>query len=79
MKVKLYVNSSDPYSGMVENILKYNNVDFERIEISRSLEKLDELEKVSGQTSTPVIVVNGKAFIGFDHEMIKEVLNLTKK
>ena len=76
MKIKLYVNSSDPYCGMVENLLKYHNIEYERIEVSPAEEKLKELEEISGQNTVPVLVVDEKVFVGFDHEQIKKVLNL---
>lgn len=76
MKIKLYIRAGCPYCDMVRNLLKYHSVEYEAIEISRDIEKQKELQDVSGQDTTPVLVVDGKVFVGFDREKIKEVLNL---
>ena len=78
MVVKVYSRAGDPYSDMLKNMLKYHGVEFENIEVSRSEEALRRLVEESGQVSTPVIVVNGKAYVGFDHQMIKQILGLAK-
>lgn len=78
MKVRVYSKAGDPYSDMLKNILKYHCVEFENIEVSRDADSFRQLIKESGQTSTPVLVVDGKAYIGFDHALIKEILGLPK-
>ena len=79
MKVKLYVDSSDPYCGMVEGIMKSNNINYKRIEVSRNENRMKELKGISGQSSVPVLVVDGKVYVGFDHELIRKVFNLKNK
>lgn len=76
MKIRLYIRAGCPYCDMVKNLLKYHNVDFESVEISRNLEKQKELQELSGQCTTPVLIIDDKVFIGFDREKIKEVLGL---
>ena len=75
----MYGRAGDPYSDMIRNILKYHNIEFENIEVSRDPDAFRSLMKASGQTSTPVLVVDGKVYIGFDHEMIKNVLGIPKQ
>ena len=79
MNIKIYSRAGDPYSDMVKNLLKYHNIEFENIEVSRNPETFRQLIKESGQTSTPVIVVDSKVYIGFDQHMIKNVLGITKQ
>lgn len=79
MKIRLYTRAGCPYCEMVGNLLKYHNIEFETIEISRDFEKQKELQKISGQCTTPVLKINNKIFIGFDREKIKEALGITKK
>ena len=76
MEIKLYVKAGDPYSDMIKNLLKYHNITFELIEISRSLEKQKELYEISGQTNTPVIKIGDKVYAGFDRQKIKEILGI---
>lgn len=79
MKVKLYTRAGCPYCDMTKNLLKYFEVEFENIEISRDFEKQKELQNLSGQCTTPVLQVDDKFFIGFDREKIKEILGIDKK
>ncbi len=76
MKIKIYSSNLEPYSEMLRNILKFNNVEFENCDIKdpRNLKEL--LEKTNGQKTTPVMEVDGKLYIGFDREKIKEILNI---
>ncbi len=79
MKITVYANVNDPYSDMLKNLLKFYGVSFENIEVSRNPDAMKTLIEVSGQSSTPVLVVDGKVFIGFDREKMKEVLGLGEK
>jgi len=74
--VILYVKAGDPYSDMTKNLLKYFKVDYDMIEVSRSVKLMEELEQISGQSNTPVLKVGEKVFVGFDREKIKEVLGI---
>lgn len=74
MKIAIYCKNDDPYSQMLRNMLTINEVLFETKEVSRDKEAFDEMYKLSGQTGTPVLVINGHAYVGFDREMIKEIL-----
>tara|TARA_Y100000310_G_scaffold144893_3_gene144245 strand:+ start:57474 stop:57722 length:249 start_codon:yes stop_codon:yes gene_type:complete len=78
MKVKVFTKNDDPYSQMVKNLLQSNNVEFENIEVSRNTESFKEMVGLSGQESTPVLVIDEKVFCGFDRELIKSVLNFSK-
>jgi glutaredoxin len=77
MRVKVFSKSGDPYSDMVKNLLKYYNISYDNIDVGTP-ESFQHLLRESGQTSTPVLIVDGKAYVGFDREMIKEVLGMTK-
>ncbi len=79
MKVKIYTRAGCPYCDMTKNLLKYFEVEFENIEISRDFEKQKELQEISGQCTTPVLVCDDKIFIGFDREKIKEALGINKE
>lgn len=76
MEIKVYSKTGDPYSDMLKSLLQYNEIDFENIEVSN---KPVLLQEISGQDKiVPVIDIDGKIFIGFDREQIREVLGLNK-
>jgi len=75
--IKIYCIPLCPYSDMLKNLLKYHNIEFENIDISRNEKAKQEMIKKSSQSEiTPVIDFNGQIFIGFDREKIKEVLKI---
>ena len=74
MKVTVYCRNDDPYSQMLKNMLNMNNIVFENKEVSRDRKAFEEMYELSGQQTTPVLVVNGRVYAGFDREMIKEIL-----
>lgn len=76
MVIKVYARNDDPYSDMLKNLLKYYSIKYENIEVSRSIGALKEMVDVSGQQTTPVLVVDEKVFVGFDREKIKEILGI---
>ncbi len=78
MKVVVYCRNDDPYSQMVKNLLNMNEILFENREISRDKDSFEEMYKLSGQQSTPVLVINEHVYAGFDREMIKEILKKEK-
>ena len=76
MQIKVYSSSKEPYSEMLRNILKYNNIEFENMDIKDPRNLKEMLDKTNGQKTTPVLEIDGKIFIGFDREKIREVLGL---
>ncbi len=74
MKVTVYCRNDDPYSQMLKNILNMNNIVFENKEVSRDKKAFKEMYDLSSQQTTPVLVINGRVYSGFDREMIKEIL-----
>ncbi|GEM_PF-1395629 len=74
MKVIVYCRNDDPYSQMLKNLLSMNEILFENREVSRDKTAFEEMYKLSGQQSTPVLVINDHVYAGFDREMIKEIL-----
>ena len=79
MQVKVYTRNDDPYSQMVKSLLQYYHVSFVNLEVSRDQEILQEMIKLSGQTSTPVLVIGEKVYCGFDRELIKDVLGVERE
>lgn len=76
MKVKVYTSNADPYSYMIRNLLSYNNIEFENIDVSKNQAAFQEMVDLSGQKAVPVLDVDGKIFVGFDRQKIREILRL---
>ncbi len=74
-KVIIYSTQICPFCIQVKEYLKKNSIDYEDKDISNP-ELASEMLKKSGQTSVPVIEINGEIIIGFDKGMIDKALRL---
>jgi glutaredoxin-like YruB-family protein len=74
--VKIYSTPTCPNCMMAKEFLKQNGVPFVEINVAEDKQAAWEMIKKTGQTSLPVIEVNGSVIIGFDEELLKKKLNL---
>jgi len=74
MPVKIYSTPTCPYCKMAKEFFKKKGIDFENIDISSNPKSAEEMKKISGQSSVPVIIINGKVLVGFDEEKIEKAL-----
>ena len=74
MTIKIYSTPTCPYCIQAKEFFKKAKIDFEDFDVSKDQEKAKEMVEKSGQSSVPVIDINGKIIIGFDKEKIEETL-----
>jgi len=75
-RVKVYSTSTCPWCIRVKQFLKDNNIAFEDFNVGSDQVKADEMVKVSGQMSVPVLDIEGEIIVGFDKDKIKNSLGL---
>jgi glutaredoxin-like protein NrdH len=81
MQVKVYALSTCPYCRMArpymdENAVAYDVVEVDKLEGQERTDAIDEVKRLSGGTSFPVIVVGDEVIVGFNKVRIKELLSL---
>ncbi|MDO8916247.1 MAG: glutaredoxin family protein [Coriobacteriia bacterium] len=81
MPVKVFALSTCPYCRMArqymdENAVSYDVVEVDKLDGQERADAIDEVKKLSGGTSFPVIVVDGEVIVGFNKVRIKELLSL---
>jgi glutaredoxin-like YruB-family protein len=76
MKVIIYTNPGCVYCQMAKEFFKEHNVAYEERDVSSDDKARDEMVEKSGQLGVPVIDVDGKIVIGFEKNMISELLNI---
>jgi len=81
MDVKLYALSTCPYCRMTKKYLDENSIEYALTEVDtldgdEKQAAIDEVKKVSGGTSFPVLVVDEEVIVGFNKVRIKEALSL---
>jgi len=74
--VKVYSTDSCTWCIKVKKYFKLRNIDFEDINIQRSMSAKREMIEKTHQMGVPVIDINGTIIVGFDRTAIDDALNL---
>jgi glutaredoxin len=61
---------------MLKDWLKQNSVPFTAYDLSRDVERREEVIKKTGQMAVPVIEIDDEIIIGFDKKKLSELLGL---
>jgi len=76
MTVRVFSTPACPYCVSLKNYLKEKNIEFEDINVVENLEAQKEMIEKSGQYSVPVIEINNEIVVGFNQELIKQLLKI---
>jgi len=74
--VTLYTQPDCPPCQIMKLFFNDNNISYKERNIKTDKTALQELTKKYGSYSTPTVVIDGKAIIGFELEEIKKELQL---
>jgi glutaredoxin 3 len=74
MKIEIYTTDTCPYCVMAKKYFADNGLSFSEYNVSRNPAKAEEMVKRTGQMGVPVIIINGKAMVGFDRRKVTELL-----
>ena len=70
----LYVKSFCAWCIMAERKLKQLGVNYKQVNVSKDPAAFDEMERISGQTYAPTMVVGDKVFADFGPEELEPFL-----
>jgi len=81
MAVKVYALSTCPYCRMTKRYLDESGVEYDLTEVDllEGQEKddtVEEVRRVSGGASFPVVLIDDEVIVGFNKARIKELLSL---
>mgnify|MGYP001119338292 CR=1 FL=1 len=79
MKIKIYSMPNCPHCLLVKKFFQENNLKYQEVDVSNDREAAAEMIEKSGQTSVPVIEINGKIIVGFNLPVIKKALKIGSK
>ncbi|MCD5383617.1 glutathione S-transferase N-terminal domain-containing protein [candidate division WOR-3 bacterium] len=74
--VVVYSTAACPWCHRVKDYLKKKGVSFKNVQVDTDQDAAQEMVKISGQMSVPVIVIGGKTIIGFDKTKIDTALEV---
>jgi len=75
--VTIYTTKTCVWCKKAKEFLKENNIRFTEKDVGSDMIAANEMIEKSGQTSVPVIDINGKIIVGSDK--LKELLNIHSK
>ena len=81
MQVKVFALSTCPYCRMVRKYLDENSVAYDAVEVdmlegTERTDAVDEVKRLSGGSSFPVVIIGDEVIVGFNKKRIKELLSL---
>ena len=76
MQVKVYSTPACPYCSALKAFLREHNIEFEDIDVSKDQAAAREMVWKSGQMGVPVADIDGQIVVGFNRELIAQLLNI---
>lgn len=73
-EVKIYSTSTCPYCRMAKEHMALKNISYKNIDVSSDQSAAEEMARISGQMSVPVIVIDHEIIVGFDKSRIDSLL-----
>ncbi len=74
-KIVAYVKTGCPWCIGVTEYFKESNIPFEEKNVTESAELFEEMEKLSGQTKAPVVIIDGFMLADTDKEAVSAYLD----
>jgi len=75
-KIRVFSTLACPYCVTLEEFLKENGFNFEKIDVGADEKAREEMIERSGQMGVPVVEIDGKMIVGFDRKKIIELLGI---
>ncbi len=78
-EIKIYSTPTCPYCRMAKEFLTQKGYAFTDYDVTKDRAALDEMVKISGGRSVPVIVACNEVMIGFDKTRLEQMLSCIKQ
>jgi len=74
--IKIYSTESCIWCKKAKEFFKENNVKYTELDVGENEKNAKKMVEISGQTGTPVIVVEKEVIVGFDEDKLKKLLKI---
>ncbi len=74
-EVKLYTTPTCVPCKAVKRFFEDRGVEYAEIDVAADREAMQELVRISGNITVPVVTVDGEVVVGFDKERLSELLS----
>lgn len=78
-EIKVYSTPTWPYCRMAKEFLSQKGFTFTEYDVTKDRAALDEMVKISGARSVPVIAACNEVMIGFDKTRLEQMLSCIKQ
>ena len=75
-KVSIYSTPTCHFCQMTKEFFAEHNIEYTNYDVSKDLQKRQEMFNLTSQMGVPVIVIDNDIVIGFDKEKISELLGI---
>ena len=75
-KVVMFTTPTCSFCNAAKRYFREKNVRFTEVDVSRDMRAARDLQRRTGQTGVPVILINNRPVIGFDRSKINKMLNI---
>lgn len=75
-KVIVFSTPTCSFCNAAKRYFRENNIRFTDVDVSRDMNAARDMQRMTGQTGVPVILINNRPVVGFDRQKINQMLNL---
>jgi glutaredoxin-like YruB-family protein len=75
-KVIMFTTPTCSFCNSAKRYLREKNIRFTEVDVSRDISAARDLQRRTGQTGVPVILINNRPIVGFDRPKINQMLNI---
>jgi len=75
-KVLIFTTPTCSFCTLAKRYFKENRIRFREIDVSKNEAAARDMQRKTGQTGVPVILINNRPVVGFDKTKINKMLSL---
>ncbi len=75
-KVVMFTTPTCSFCNAAKRYFREKKIRFTEVDVSRDIRAARDLQRRTGQTGVPVILINNRPIIGFDKPKINQMLNI---
>ena len=75
-KVIMFSTPTCSYCNLAKRYFRENNIRFRDVDVSRDQRAAMDMQRRTGQTGVPVIMINNRPIVGFDKPKINKLLGI---
>jgi len=75
-KIIIFTTPTCSYCNIAKRYFREKSIRFTNVDVSRDQRAAADMQRRTGQTGVPVIMINNRSVVGFDKSKINRMLNI---